>query len=661
MKNIAARPLVWFFFSVFFLICSTPIQSAESGVGMLLGETIPPGFDPETGKRIIPNQRCLKCHGDENEKTDTRDDGSIVDIYVEPHKIKDSVHGKQDCTNCHVTVTRVPHREAPEVVVGCVECHRQTWDEHKDDPEGKHERLGVVVEQIDSFMTSVHARPNTRDQSSTNATCYDCHDAHNIGSLGSHQRAEHRLENPEVCGACHRKQLSEYRESDHGKAVLEKGDSESAVCSDCHTTHDIDSPEGGSVMLTITENCGSCHEDAQKSYRSSYHGQVNKLGYTHSAKCFDCHGGHKVRSVDDPTSTIHLDNRLETCNKCHEDAPEGFLGFHAHGHGNDFEKYPGIWIVTKFMQLLIIGVLGFFWVHVILWFYREYQDRKAGKSFAHPRPGDDTVYVRRFTATWRWIHLLFAVSTMILVLSGTTLLFSHTAWAGIVMTMLGGPEVEAILHRTAATIWIGVFLLHFILAMSNIMRNRDTFRWFGPSSMVPNMQDLQDVGAMFSWFFGRRERPNFDRFTYWQKFDYWAPFWGAAVIGFSGIMLFAPKLTATFLPGWIFNIATIVHAEEALLATMFLFTVHFFNSHFRPDRFPMSTIMFTGAVPLEEFKFEHRVEYERLKASGELDKCLIKPPSEAMEKGSRALSVVLIFAGLGLLTLVFIGYLTMPS
>jgi cytochrome b subunit of formate dehydrogenase len=199
-----------------------------------------------------------------------------------------------------------------------------------------------------------------------------------------------------------------------------------------------------------------------------------------------------------------------------------------------------------------------------------------------------------------------------------------------------------------------------VIVTVNIIRNRDRFRWFGPTSMIPNMQDLRDVVSMFRWFFGRAPRPQFDRYSYWQKFDYWAPFWGAAVIGFSGLMLFLPEKTATVLPGWVFNIATIVHAEEALLATMFLFTVHFFNSHFRPDRFPMSTIMFTGAVPLEEFKFEHRLEYERLQASGELEKYLVRPPSAALEKGSRALAAVLILAGLGLLTLVMIGYVTMP-
>jgi hypothetical protein len=105
----------------------------------------------------------------------------------------------------------------------------------------------------------------------------------------------------------------------------------------------------------------------------------------------------------------------------------------------------------------------------------------------------------------------------------------------------------------------------------------------------------------------------------------------------------------------VFNIATIVHAEEALLATVFLFTVHFFNVHFRPDKFPLSTTIFTGAVPLEEYK----LEYERLVASGELEKYLVRRPSRRADIGSTALATILIFAGLTLLTLVLTGYVTM--
>ena len=637
----------------------TPLVHAE--MAEPAGELMIHNFDPETGKRIIPNERCLTCHGDEKEKTDVRDDGSTVKIFVHRKQIEASVHGEQRCNSCHITIDRVPHREAPEVIVGCVDCHQETWEEYKNDPDEKHKRLKVVNEQIDNFMQSIHAQPSKLDQSRTNATCYDCHDAHNVGEIGSIQRAEKRLKNPEVCGRCHEKALSDYRTSDHGIAVLEKGDSKSAVCSDCHTTHAISSPEGDVAKRAITKNCGDCHENAQRTYFASYHGQVHRLGYTNTAKCHDCHGGHEVKSEDDPTSTIHTNNRLENCQNCHEDANENFLSFWPHGDADDHVNYPGLWFAKRFMQALIFGVMGFFWIHVMLWLYREVMDRFQGKGFIEDLDHTDVVYFRRFPAIWRWIHALFAISTMALILTGTTLLFSHTDWAKAVVVFLGGPQLEGIIHRTAAVIWLSIFLVHLAIASSNIWRNRKTFEWFGCTSMLPNWKDWDDLKGMFKWFFGRGPRPQFSHWTYWQKFDYWAPFWGAAIIGSTGILLFMPEKTALFLPGWMFNIATLIHAEEALLAAIFLNSVHFFNVHFRPERFPMSTTIFTGAIPVEEFKHDHRIEYERLVKEGLLENYLVKRPSRRADLAASFITSMLIMAGLGLLTLVLIGLMTTPS
>jgi cytochrome b subunit of formate dehydrogenase len=607
----------------------------------------------------IGNHRCLRCHADPEEKVYVRPDGTQVNLMIDTQAFDHSVHGKQQCTGCHTSATKLPHQKPLPKSIGCIECHKQKWEEQRDNPDPKYKRLGVVVQQMESYLHSVHARPNRRDLSRTNAACHDCHDAHNIGTLGSLQRADHRLKNPEVCGRCHEKQKTDYLTSIHGKAIVEKKDEKSAVCSDCHTTHAIESPKGDPMKIAITQNCGDCHKDAQRTYFASYHGQVHRLGFTNTAKCFDCHGGHGVKKIDDPASAVHANNRLETCNKCHKNATEGFLAFHAHGDATNYQKYPGMYVAKTFMDFLIYGVMLFFWTHVILWFWREYQDRRQGKAYVEDLDRPEKVYFRRYSPVWRWLHVLFAISTMTLVLTGTTLLFSHTDWAKAVIALLGGPKVEAIIHRTAATIWLTIFLTHFVIVTRNIWHNRKTFRWFGPTSLIPNLQDLRDIAAMFRWFLGRGARPSFDRWTYWQKFDYWAPFWGAAVIGFSGLMLFFPTRTAELLPGWVFNIATIVHAEEALLATVFLFTVHFFNVHFRPDKFPLSTTIFTGAVPLEEFKHEHKLEYERLVASGELEKYLVRRPSRRADIGSTALATILIFAGLTLLTLVLTGYVTM--
>jgi len=204
---------------------------------------------------------------------------------------------------------------------------------------------------------------------------------------------------------------------------------------------------------------------------------------------------------------------------------------------------------------------------------------------------------------------------------------------------------------------MGVFFVHLVYFALRIGRNLKTFEWFGPNSLIPNWQDLKDAIEMFRWFFGAGPRPIFDRWTYWEKFDYWAPFWGMTIIGISGMMMWFPEVTATYLPGWIFNVSTIVHGEEAFLAAVFLFTVHFFNNHFRPDKFPQDITMFTGTVPLEIYKHEHRLDYDRLVESGELGKYLVDAPSQPMTRWSKVLGAVLITVGLTLLTLVLLGFL----
>ncbi|HOF29809.1 MAG TPA: cytochrome C, partial [Burkholderiaceae bacterium] len=150
----------------------------------------------------------------------------------------------------------------------------------------------------------------------------------------------------------------------------------------------------------------------------------------------------------------------------------------------------------------------------------------------------------------------------------------------------------------------------------------------------------------------------FDRWTYWEKFDYWAPFWGVTIIGVSGLIMWLPNVFGAFLPGWIFNVAAIFHAEEAFLAVVFLFTVHFFNNHFRPDKFPLDVVMFTGTFSIEEFKHQHAVQYQRLVDSGELEKYLVDPPSAAKLTAAKILGFTLIVIGLTLLTLVGIGFFT---
>ena len=129
------------------------------------------------------------------------------------------------------------------------------------------------------------------------------------------------------------------------------------------------------------------------------------------------------------------------------------------------------------------------------------------------------------------------------------------------------------------------------------------------------------------------------------------------IIGVSGLMLWFPGKTASIMPGWVFNVGTIVHGEEAFLATVFLFTVHFFNCHFRPEKWPQDIVMFTGVLPLDEFRKEHPLEYQRMVDEGRLEQYLVEAPTAPMTRYSKALGIVLIVTGLTLLTLVLIGFL----
>jgi cytochrome b subunit of formate dehydrogenase len=608
------------------------------------------------------NAICLACHGNEGFAMPGAD-GKPRPLHVTKDKFEKSVHGKRLCVECHKDITEIPHQKIGQHKVSCVQCHQNLWETaQKENKTQEFAKLGVVVKQIDKYMHSIHARPNIEDQSRTNATCYNCHDAHYVYPKGSAIRAEWRLSIPNVCGKCHSKERDAYVTSVHGDEVMWKANPKAAICSDCHTTHDIDDPGMDSSRLVITQNCGTCHQENLKTYLRTYHGQVNTLGYAYTAKCFDCHGSHAVQRAPDPSSTVHPDNRLKTCQKCHVGATAGFVSFQPHGNTHDFNRYPFMWIASKFMIALLFGVFAFFWTHSTLWFYREYKDRREGKSTPHVVTGELLLgqgkHFQRFRPIWRIAHLVFAISVMLLVMTGTAVLFADTAWAKFIMSAFGSPKVTAIVHRTSAAIMLGIFFAQLIYFSIRIGRNWRTFNWFGATSLVPRWQDLTDMLAMFRWFFGQGPRPVFDRWTYWEKFDYWAVFWGMAIIGGSGLMLWFPNVTASLLPGWAFNVATLVHGEEAILAAVFLFTVHFFNNHFRPDKYPPPDIvMFTGTVALEEFRREHALEYNRLVETGELAKHLVDAPSRPLTLGSRILGITLIIFGLTLLILVLVGFI----
>jgi len=628
--------------------------------------TPPPGLDDAS---------CLACHdGSKHIEVKVEDDEDEMRslLAIPRDRYIKSVHGDMSCIDCHqeITDSKSPHEKNDIEKPNCVSCHEKLWDEAQKQGLTKEKaRLGIVMQNAAAYDDSFHARRAPSNRYGVKAYCEDCHNTHffNVPPEGTSKRTEWHLTVPQVCGeTCHKDSLKEYLTSVHGKEVTVKHNPKAAVCVDCHTSHSISKVRRDPFKLLVTKQCGGCHQEEFKAYRDTYHGQINTLGYAYTAKCFDCHGSHKILGVDDPKSTINPKNRLETCQECHDGkkvpkATAGFLEFGPHANSHDFKRYPQMWIAAKFMHGLLLFVFSYFWAHSLLWWYREYKHRKEHTTQQHIRTDEllagEHKQVRRFGLIWRIGHLVFAISVMMLILTGMTVFYSYTPWAPVIADAFGGPRMTGLVHRISAAIMLGIFFLHLIGVSINIFRNRKTFRWFGQDSLVPNWKDFRDAWGMFVWFVGKGPKPEFGRWTYWEKFDYWAVFWGMAVIGGSGMMLAFPAVTASIFPGWIFNVVMLVHGEEAFLAAVFLFTVHFFNNHFRPDKLPPPDIvMFTGTQSLEEFKRDHRMQYDRLVETGQLEKYLVDAPSKPMTIGSKILGIVLLTAGLGLLLIVATGF-----
>jgi len=270
-------------------------------------------------------------------------------------------------------------------------------------------------------------------------------------------------------------------------------------------------------------------------------------------------------------------------------------------------------------------------------------------------------YVWRFSPFERVLHLMVIVSFFGLVMTGTPLLFAHTEWARGLINLFGGFQSAAFIHRICAVITFAYFFLHVGDLTLRVMRssNRRAFFW-GPESMVPQPKDFRDLGQTFKWFVGRGEPPRFDRWSYMDKLDYWGEFWGIAVIGGSGLILWFPAFFSTLMPGWVFNVATIIHGIEALLAAGIIFTIHFFNVNLRPEKFPIDVVMFTGRATLDYMKEEHPLEYERLVQDGRLEERFAPPPPRtaylwSVSLGLIGLSIGLLLIGLILWALLFGG------
>lgn len=257
--------------------------------------------------------------------------------------------------------------------------------------------------------------------------------------------------------------------------------------------------------------------------------------------------------------------------------------------------------------------------------------------------------VKRFNALERSFHFFLIVTFLVQTATGFGRVYVTTYWGERLIDVFGGYQSATTLHIRVGFVMIAGFLIHTLYVLARVQWRRFPGCIFGPDSLVPNMNDARNFVQQVLYFLGRRPPPRFDRWTYWEKFDYWAVYWGMPLLALTGVMTAYPLESSRIFPGWFLNIAALLHRAEAVLAASYIFIVHFFIGHLRPFSFPMNEAMFSGTVPLEEVEEEKPLWLARLKQDGRLAQMQSNAPKPWFKLAYFVFGYAALFSGLYLL------------
>jgi len=372
----------------------------------------------------MADKDCMSCHEDRAIKA-SRDGRSL---HVDAAELAGSMHAKTACSQCHSGVNSSSRRPCETLTgpVDCSACHAQMVEQYqgsihgklfaKNDPNaptcrechGSHGILGktnsasktfptnvpdlcarchregekaavrytgIEHDIINRYTESIHGKGLLKSGLVVTAMCTDCHTAH--GELPESDPASSVNVNniPSTCGRCHHGIEEMFVKSVHSPRVTHT-DKDLPVCSDCHSAHSIRRTDLQGFQLEIMDQCGRCHREIARTYFDTYHGKVSRLGYTKTAKCYDCHGAHDILPVDNPNSHLSRANVVTTCQKCHPGATRRFAGYLTHATHHDPRKYPWLFWTFWGMTTLLVGTFVVGGVHTLLWIPRAVQWRR---------------------------------------------------------------------------------------------------------------------------------------------------------------------------------------------------------------------------------------------------------------------------------------------
>lgn len=615
----------------------------------LLAKPVPAGKDTD----------CAGCHGGHDiaavkSPRFAMNRNRLTDGCGECHQrardhFKASAHGKAltaspavapNCLTCHRDPAIVAGHEAPTVEQKlaqtklCESCHV-----------GK----AAVAEQglrgtkfVSSFDQSVHGAALQAGKKEA-ATCVDCHGAHEMNRAVAAGARINKLHQPATCSRCHEEQARDYASSVHATA-LQKGNTDSAVCTDCHREHDIrghkDPTSPVHAKNVAQEVCASCHaslrltqkyglsSQAFQTFADSYHGLAARGGAVEVVNCASCHSAHAIKSHLDPTSTIHKSNLVRTCGECHPGANTRFTVGSVHvspeAEKGKAGSDPVLYLISSLYLTLIIVVIGGMAVHNLLDFLKKLRRKLAiQKGLIEPDHVAHRLYVR-MTAHERLQHATLVISFVLLVVTGFMLRYPEAWWVvGIRNLSARAFEWRSWIHRGAGVVLLAAGAWHCgYLAFTR--PGRALFR-----DLLPRWRDVTDPWKVLRYNLGLAPaKPAFPRFSYVEKAEYWALVWGTLLMGVTGAVLWFDNTSMGLLTKLGFDISRTIHFYEAILATLAIIVWHFYFVIFNPDVYPMNLAWLTGRMSEEELHEEHPLELERLKAiEAQTESARTKPPA----------------------------------
>jgi len=240
---------------------------------------------------------------------------------------------------------------------------------------------------------------------------------------------------------------------------------------------------------------------------------------------------------------------------------------------------------------------------------RRAEERRRREEKRRERFHEEGEMFERFNRNFRFQHIVMFTSVIILVITGMPIKFPEFVLSRFLVNMWGGIHNATIVHRIGAGMLIYFMVHHLFYTVFSRQGRRDFIL------LIPTPKDARDAVQNVRHFLGKTgEKPRFGRFSYIEKFDYWAVYWGCVIMIGSGVFLWGEEIVLKFFPKYVLDVAHEMHSDEAMLATLAIVIWHFYNVHFNPDRFPGTLMWWHGRISEHEMKEEHPLEYEEIMA-----------------------------------------------